>query len=383
MTDSSRDDQLPPPTCLSSDQHEIRDVRDFLCHFMGCIPIEDRLSFLDRDDVWKHAANGEGLEAQLKLRYTTAMSLEAELKRIDILRHTPELSDLVENVNSSCEVWRRHEFYAQNIRRIALWNSALALENKRSWHGAYQGQDMDEQCKGLKGADGAEPSWGLQLPSEPVGTAGPRMPFAVRQLTLPSMSPAAAPSRAGSVVSGQRTAVPRQPLPAGALEPPAAEGLDTLHPAAPVKELSDGEKSHRKVWSRLRIIIRDYRIYAGHKNSEEQDKDDVESPPPYSLERDTKSQFMKFERKELTAKDGHPNALGVMVPADEPVHDAIFKGSFPDQELSIEKLLGGEFARREADADPDDPEALAKDREYPREVRYFHIPCNNMTWVEV
>ncbi|KAH8895809.1 hypothetical protein GQ53DRAFT_819781 [Thozetella sp. PMI_491] len=134
----------------------------------------------------------------------------------------------------------------------------------------------------------------------------------------------------------------------------------------------------------------------------------------YNLKRDVKAQaiFMQplqqLQVKEELAKSGLKDALrGMMVPLQMQIHDEVYKGQFPDQHLSIEKLLSDEFIKlseyyendtavwkahsgldspagkvqtdesSESDENADGP--LPPDQ---NTIRYFHIASNNMVWVK-
>ncbi|KAK4186519.1 hypothetical protein QBC35DRAFT_554014 [Podospora australis] len=75
-------------------------------------------------------------------------------------------------------------------------------------------------------------------------------------------------------------------------------------------------------------------------------------------------------------------------PIDEDLADAPFKGRFPDQRMAINLLLGIKNKSSEAANEQEGfkenilSKARCKTIDDPRRVRYFHIPANNMDWVE-
>ncbi|ROV99977.1 hypothetical protein VMCG_06156 [Cytospora schulzeri] len=64
----------------------------------------------------------------------------------------------------------------------------------------------------------------------------------------------------------------------------------------------------------------------------------------------------------------------VMEPEWKDVDDKVFKGTFPDQRVSVYNLLDGQFRRVE--------KQHSAEKECPSTLSYFHIPVNNMLWVE-
>jgi hypothetical protein len=80
--------------CLSVDHHDIRGAKDLLCHFFGCIEFERRLEFLDMDsEVWEDLAKLDGKQPAAFIRYTAAIALLGEMKRIQVLRHELHVAD--------------------------------------------------------------------------------------------------------------------------------------------------------------------------------------------------------------------------------------------------------------------------------------------------
>jgi hypothetical protein len=59
---------------------------------------------------------------------------------------------------------------------------------------------------------------------------------------------------------------------------------------------------------------------------------------------------------------------GVMEGFSAEIHDEVFKGQFPNQRVSVEKLLHMNYRDR-----------IWTDRTKPDVVQYVHVPCNNMS----
>lgn len=64
----------------------------------------------------------------------------------------------------------------------------------------------------------------------------------------------------------------------------------------------------------------------------------------------------------------------VLEPGWVSVDNKVFKGTFPDQQVSVHHLLDGQFRRAKGQ--------LLADKTGPHKLSYFHIPANYMIWVE-
>ncbi|KAJ8124948.1 hypothetical protein O1611_g8692 [Lasiodiplodia mahajangana] len=302
--------------CLSSEPHLIRDVRDLQHHVFGCLLNDRRLEYFSDEykNVWHHATNlkhddvdggkskEEDKSALPELRFKTAMSLEGELKRIDILRNSEELKDLVDNVNRSRNEWRGCEDYRHNIDSTIQWRQNT---NKK----------------------------------------------------------------------GQSTSTTQS------------------------GQVDLANSTFEKFREKLREVVKDY--LPNRQTVEETAKD-----KQYNLERDIKAQYIKLER--IPDEEGPDGSVGVMRGADEPVLDDIFKGTFPDQHLSVESLLKEKirrsgfstgiekmnglddtegvqsgFGKRVSNPGPSGAgNATQATKGCSGTVRWSHVPCNNMKWVE-
>lgn len=316
-------------SCLSVEPHDLRDIRDLRCHFFGCLGINRRLQVLSnpKDPIWTQA---EALETkdtepiqknnsktppvgfvdpdeyQPGMRYVTALSLQAELKRISVLRRTPALRGLVREVQRSLVAWREeNKKNISNVERLRIDTTHFRL-------------------------------------MMPPGTPG---------------SPRPPEGRGVAVASAQE---PGPPL--------TKERRRNTN-------LTQGSLTEHDDFSRmLKKIVDDER----EKNKEAMPEDDPMTS--YELKRDIKAQLILLERPRTLPSRAASVMGNVMEPDWEDVGDEIFKGRFPDQQLSMFHLLngvlkGGKFNRGKFERTD---KTTAEDEHCPRKLRYYHIPVNNM-----
>lgn len=315
-------------SCLSVEPHELRDIRDLRCHFFGCLGINRRLQVLSnpKDPLWTQA---EALETkdtepiqrnnsktppvgfidpdeyQPGMRYVTALSLQAELKRISVLRRTPALRGLVREVQRSLVAWR-----GENKKNISI------VEKLR----------IDTTHFHLK---------------VPPGTPGS----------------------------------PRQPEPRGVTVGSAQD------PAPPLSKdrrrntnLTQGSLTEHDDFSRmLKEIVDNER----KKNNEAPPEDDPMTS--YECKRDIKAQLILLERPKNSGSRAASVTGNVMEPDWEDVGDEIFKGRFPDQQVSMFHLLNGALKGGQVNRGKlERTIKTAEDEICPSKLRYYHIPVNNM-----
>ncbi|KAK2610531.1 hypothetical protein N8I77_003954 [Diaporthe amygdali] len=320
-------------SCLSVEPHDLRDIRDLRCHFFGCLGINRRLQVLANaaDPIW---AQAEALEIkdtepvqknnsktppigsidpdeyQPSMRYVTALSLQAELKRISVLRRTPALRGLVREVQRSLVAWREEN--RKNIDDV----ERLRIDTTH---------------------------FRLMLPPET--PRSPRQPGTRRAVASPSQDP-------GPPVTRERRRT---------------------------TNLTQGSLTEHDDFSRmLKKIVDEER----EKNNEDMPEDDPMTC--YELKRDIKAQLILLERPKPSDSKTIPIMGNVMEPDWEDVGDEIFKGRFPDQQVSMFHLLdgalkGGQFNRGKFERTP---KKTLEDEICPRKLRYYHIPVNNMLWAE-
>jgi hypothetical protein len=398
--------------CLSSDCHRITDIRDLRCHFIGCVPIADRLRFLNDAKVWTEAVDiaykseieenpasadkkQEFVKDSIHLWYTTALALDGNIKRTDLLRSS--LKELTSHVDASRERWRESDIYEKNVPRVEEWRKA----QPEAWH--FSDVTMDgilspQQQLQEKTSDpgpSTQPGMGDQQTSDETSIAAATR--AAETQAVPSRSDA---RNTGTVTMAPAASFPSEDKRAGtrtATQQPASRA----NPVAPSgSEMKPGKKqaklagdSASAIAERIREIIEKYRTQQKVEKTDEQVEGD-NNDLLYRLERDVKAQFIQL-RREPHAKVHPGEDIGVMKPISKSVHDQIYKGQFPDQQLSVEKLTTSQFLQspvhqmkdeeivdsskekgKEVDTGPPSGGIKAQDRGYM--VRYFHIPCNNM-----
>ncbi|EAA34321.3 hypothetical protein GE21DRAFT_3572 [Neurospora crassa] len=127
--------------------------------------------------------------------------------------------------------------------------------------------------------------------------------------------------------------------------------------------------------------------------AEDNEKDCTE----YHLERDVNAYLIQFSTEHDTDRPSQ-DPESFLTPIDEPLTDGRFKGTFPDQRISMSFLLdNGVTCEPKTTDNPElsthDPggdwNILSRNRctsesgsGPPKRIRYFHIPSNNMAWVE-
>ncbi|PSR79122.1 hypothetical protein BD289DRAFT_105629 [Coniella lustricola] len=304
-------------SCLCILPHDLEDMRDLRCHFFGCLQFKQRIEVFDNseDKLWKQAERLEReharatlgqaaeipsmgqMEPRTAIMYTTALSLQAELKRIAVLRNTPALKDDVRAVSESLNAWR-----IENKEAIEIVKSART--SSRTWH-----KDM--------------PSGRLK-----------------RHATVP-LSNGHAPS-----------------------EPNASPT-----PTAPVS--SDSVEFADKLKEVIERICRDNSFNSCFHNDEDP------RLATYDLKRDVKARVIKLERPHNPQSAPCATLDDKMKPMEESMDDRISKGRFPDQALSMSNLMDENFKQHERHKKDN-----LMEKTCPSNLRYYHIPVNNMSWVE-
>lgn len=120
---------------------------------------------------------------------------------------------------------------------------------------------------------------------------------------------------------------------------------------------------------------------------------DISEEAPYDFRRDIKARLIKLKCPGSLDPNASSSMADILAPLVETVADKIFKGSFPDQQLSVHYLLDskvGRFRRHDRHKRPNAAEQNAADamalstksiseKDCPSDLRYYHIPVNNMS----
>ncbi|KAI1756205.1 hypothetical protein F4782DRAFT_550101 [Xylaria castorea] len=124
--------RLPIASCLSAEPHE-ESITNPLIHFLGCIEICERDSFLKRgvsirkDELvhqpTPHCEKTNEVVEDMKSRWRS--NVESEMRRIALLRRTLSKDShdkrLVEEVENSGSLWRDSTEYTENIDKVRQW----------------------------------------------------------------------------------------------------------------------------------------------------------------------------------------------------------------------------------------------------------------------
>lgn len=139
-------DDESQPNCLSSEPH-CSNIKDHVTHFLGCVEISDRYSFLNEDShpVWQreiqhYTSRGDTEEvAKEKTRLKRERwntDCQSEMRRIDFLRRkmTDDRGDrdLVANLEESSAEWKSSTEYKQNIQSVRDWRASIGREDDYS-----------------------------------------------------------------------------------------------------------------------------------------------------------------------------------------------------------------------------------------------------------
>ncbi|KAK7744941.1 hypothetical protein SLS53_003174 [Cytospora paraplurivora] len=224
------------------------------------------------------------------MRYITALNLQAELKRIAVLRRTPALRRLVRGVRASLDAWRdenRNNVMIVGRRRADITHfHPVTTPSTSGDDSRTRGRSTDSRCHGTVVNPFNRPE---------------------NEDILPELSRA-------------------------------------------LKEIVDQERTA--------------------KMSEAEH----DSNPAYDLHRDIKARLIQLERPKTLEAGGNVSEANIMEPAWQDIDRKIFKGTFPDQQVSIHHLFERVFRRV-------DGKNLAE-QACPSKLSYVHIPANNMIWVE-
>lgn len=300
-------------SCLSALDHSLKDARDLRSHFFGCLGYDDRVDVLDdlTHPIWTEMMEMERLDNSVPsvydVRYISALNLQAELKRIAVLRRTPALKESVRELRDSIQRW------------------IAGNKTKSKAQDASDCQKVDSHTLEDKQIDVTGPS-GLQ--SEGGGQAA---------------------SHQGSPVSNTE----------GRRRPPLIRFVSAY---------AEQEDILPEFSKKLQEIVKRGRL---KKRQPPQDAD--LSTSGYDLKRDIKARLVKLKLPDTATSNANPSMANVMVPDNEPVDDEIFKGFFPDQQVSVHYLLKENFKRI------DQTNLRLEEKMCPKELRYFHIPVNNMS----
>lgn len=160
-----------------------------------------------------------------------------------------------------------------------------------------------------------------------------------------------------------------------------------------VRKWRQGEQGGRKSIDKINPIISDRagpgraEVRALVKQHRPKNNNDMNEMADYNIERDVNAYFIQFnvlDETNETAPGSSPlHSIGQSLKStDEDLVDARFKGTFPDQRISMSLLLNDGYDLEEKTCNPKEDWNILrrrdKDDQKPRKIRYFHIPSNNM-----
>ncbi|KAL2128341.1 hypothetical protein VTI74DRAFT_9302 [Chaetomium olivicolor] len=174
-------------------------------------------------------------------------------------------------------------------------------------------------------------------------------------------------------------------------------------PGAAIQDIpvADGHELYKQALDQVQHVVAKHRGQA---------RTDDEAVAEYDLERDVNAYLIQYTRQnepKRTRGTGPPTRLVPgpaspfgpitrtptsqsqtaargprLEPVDEELTDGRFKGRFPDQRMAIRFLLGDPDTGFEGDSDANILSKTKCDEKDKTRIRYFHIPANNMDWVE-
>lgn len=198
-------------TCISTEPHEPTGIRDHILHYFACIDIQRRTGYFQDEAIWgpyariavdqsgqeplrspdnthqpselagelDHSAGGESDQSphqnasneqanaeqasaeqasaeQAKAETgkkicSTAMALDAELKRIEVLRQSlcsgSDTQGLVTELTRSFQNWRDSESYQDNINKVKSWRMRQGKVEQKLDEVHTRVQDLDKLIK--------------------------------------------------------------------------------------------------------------------------------------------------------------------------------------------------------------------------------------------
>lgn len=152
----------------------------------------------------------------------------------------------------------------------------------------------------------------------------------------------------------------------------------------PIDTVSEGEYT---ISTRTETGREEVRSFIRQHHTRDHD-DATQTESEYSIERDTHAYLIQFtvqpaQSTSSSASDATSTAKQFLKPVDDELTGVRVKGTFPDQRISMSRLLNDGKGLGKEECDPaGDWNILRRDKEKPaekpRRIRYLHIPANNM-----
>lgn len=302
--------------CLSSLPHELRDASDLRCHFFGCLGIKKRVDVLKdaHDPIWAQAeklenedtelharvpksesqvpSQGEHDYKRIDMKYITALNLQAELKRIKVLRGTPALKGLVSELSASINKWRTQN--KDNIQKVR----ELRQDSQR-W-------ELTTNCTPRENGMSSSQATACKVSSQ------------VPPILTSDQAEATREELEQDLTEFSRT----------------LESITETDSRDGTQQRSDGDSE----------IIDGSKPSDASEHGVKMGTDNGESSL-YDLRRDIKARLIKLKRPDALDPDASSFMADIMGPLEEGVANKIFKGSFPDQQVSVYHLIDRIFKR--------------------------------------
>ncbi|KAK4159854.1 hypothetical protein QBC43DRAFT_373536 [Cladorrhinum sp. PSN259] len=371
------DREYAPVTCLSALPHGPEAIRDHLRHYFGCINIADRVNYLNRSNpMWEYeyiqelrhlkslpkysvlaereVQNDAENRVQKKIQ-SVAVALEAQYRRTYILRQAlskapdpapdPDrpaetCGHLVRCVEDSREAWR-NDAYQYGISEVQRWKANPSDPPPPAQQGHPPAAHIVDEAFRVPDPD--------------------QLDFAEERKKIRQI--------VKSVQNGQ--------------EPP----LDT--------ELADYDLERDVDGYLIQYTLETPWTHASRQST----TTDPTGIGPAFRERTESPTRTTFPDSFSGPIPDRGNTLrSHLNPVNEELTDSRFNGRFPNQRINVSLLLGLNDVRATAQENADKGQSfvntgarhltdniLSRDncqRKDPTRIRYFHIPANNMDWVE-
>ncbi|KAK4228072.1 hypothetical protein QBC38DRAFT_536036 [Podospora fimiseda] len=348
---SAFDPECAPATCLSASPHGPETIRDYLRHYFGCINIADRINYLEPcNEIWVYEYNQE-LEHLNSLPEFSSLSTSAkdhEAKK--------RVKKKIQSVAVALEGQYRRSYILRQALLKAPDPSTGSPKNLTKTAG-HLVRRIDESRQNWKKSK--EYVRGIELvrkwkhkPEEPPHLAAQRLDFEEERENI------------RKVVKEARN--DQDPPPDDELEEYDLERdvNGYLIQYTLKKEIPSSQASRQSTTDPKAIMTE-------HETR-------TESP----TRADFSTSFPgpgRTPSRANTVGSASSTHVTYMEPVDEELTDPRFKGRFPDQRIGMSSLLGLDKLDPDVSNILSRKECSSKD---PTRLRYFHIPSNNMDWVE-
>ncbi|KAK3370744.1 hypothetical protein B0T24DRAFT_299103 [Lasiosphaeria ovina] len=356
------DQDLAPPACLSAEPHGPEAIRDPLQHYFGCIEISERRNFLDleitaedgskiKNPIWEYEAELERqkLKAQVKTPDESGQPDGTEAARI---AQEQKVASRVDKKIGSIAVAIDAQYERTLILREALRNAPdPGASAPSSASQATTAPPPEVKCGHLVlRVKESSKAWRESKPYKE-GIRKVRTWKGIEEYR-------GWVEKFGPFRSACKKRVVDRNIPDSAMDPDHENIREVVKKYRNVQKL-DSKVGDYDLLKDVNAYLIQYTRTKGAKSVNSFTADSFPPPMDSSVSARQSMQDDHFE------------------PTDEELTDIRFKGRFPDQRLSMSLLLSN---TQKSDSNILWKE-LYKDKD-PKRIRYFHIPSNNMEWIE-